>query len=274
MSVQLRDPAVLVAFEGWNDAAEAASGVAAHIIERYPSELFTEIDGDDYFDYQIVRPKVVGQGADRRLEWPMTRVHIVNLPTRDLVVITGAEPNMHWRRFAAQLVSLMRSLEPRMIVLCGAMLTDSPHTRPVPVQASSADEALTAALGLTPNTYEGPTGILGVLSDAATRLGMGCVSLWASVPHYVASQPNPKAMLALLRRVEDLLDVAIDPGDLAERARTWQEAVDRMAADDPDVSEYVAGLEEAADHDELPQASGDVLAAELERYLRRRDREN
>lgn len=274
MSVQLRDPVVLVAFEGWNDAAEAASGVASHIIERYPSELYTEIDGDDYYDYQIVRPRVVGLGTARRLDWPVTRVHLVHLPARDLVVIAGPEPNLHWRAFVAHLVSLMRSIEPRLTVLCGAMLTDSPHTRPVPVQASSPDPDLSGALGLQPTTYEGPTGILGVLADAASRVGLGCVSLWASVPHYVASQPNPKAVLALLNRVEDLLDVAIDAGELTEQVQTWQEAVDRMAAEDPEVSDYVAGLEEAADHDELPQASGEVLAAELERYLRRRDREN
>ncbi|EPH02780.1 hypothetical protein HMPREF1531_02091 [Propionibacterium sp. oral taxon 192 str. F0372] len=273
MFTQLRNPAVVVAFEGWNDAAGAASAALSHVMNRYPTDLLTKIEGDEYYDYQIVRPRVVGTGRNRRTDWPQVLVHITHLATRDLLLVSGPEPNLNWRRLVAEIVSLLRSINPQMVVLLGAMLTDTPHSRPVPVSATCLDPDAAERLGAQPTSYEGPTGITGVLADACHAAGVLEVSLWASVPHYVASPPNPKATLALLSRIEDLLDIAFDLGDLPEEARTWQRGVDELAGDDPDIREYIAGLEDASDNDEMPHASGEAIAAELERYLRRRNRE-
>jgi predicted ATP-grasp superfamily ATP-dependent carboligase len=192
------------------------------------------------------------------------------LPGRDVVLLKGPEPNLHWQRFCTSLVSAFRSLEPELVILLGAMLTDSPHSRPLPVTAASGDKALARALGLESSNYEGPTGITGVLGDACRRAGLREISLWASVPHYVAAPPNPKATLALLSRVEDLLDTALELDDLPELARAWTRGVDELAADDTEISEYIESLEAQQDESELPQATGDSIAAEFERYLRRR----
>ncbi len=267
---KLRRPVVVGAFEGWNDAADAATAVIDHIASSYPTDLIFELDSDDYYDYQMVRPQVVNDDDGREIVWPTTSVSVSHLPGRDVVLLKGPEPNLHWQRFCTSLVSAFRSLEPELVILLGAMLTDSPHSRPLPVTAASGDKALARALGLESSSYEGPTGITGVLGDACRRAGLREISLWASVPHYVAAPPNPKATLALLSRVEDLLDTALELDDLPELARAWTRGVDELAAEDTEISEYIESLEAQQDENELPQATGDSIAAEFERYLRRR----
>ncbi len=265
-----RRPVVVAAFEGWNDAADAATAVIDHLATAYPTELIFELDSDDYYDYQIVRPRVTNGPEGREIIWPATSVSVAHLPTRDVILVNGPEPNMHWQRFCQALVSAFRSIEPELVLLLGAMLTDSPHSRPLPVTGTTSDPGLAASLGLESSNYEGPTGITGVLGDYCRRAGLRSVSLWASVPHYVASPPNPKATLALLARVEDVLEVAIEVDDLPELARAWQRGVDELAAEDTEISDYIETLEAKQDESELPQATGDVIAAEFERYLRRR----
>ena len=211
---QYTRPVVVVAFEGWNDAADAATAVVEHLAETYPTEIVFEIDSDDYYDYQIVRPRVVETDDGREVVWPSASVRVAHLPERDVLLVSGPEPNLHWQRFCSTLVSAFRSFEPEMVILLGAMLTDSPHSRPLPVTGNTSDTGLAKSLGLEPSGYEGPTGITGVLGDACHRAGLREVSLWASVPHYVAAPPNPKATLALLARLEDLLDVALRLDDL------------------------------------------------------------
>ena len=267
---KLRRPVVVGAFEGCNDAADAATAVIDHIASSYPTDLIFELDSDDYYDYQMVRPQVVNGDDGREIVWPTTSVSVSHLPGRDVVLLKGPEPNLHWQRFCTSLVSAFRSLEPELVILLGAMLTDSPHSRPLPVTAASGDKALARALGLESSNYEGPTGITGVLGDACRRAGLREISLWASVPHYVAAPPNPKATLALLSRVEDLLDTALELDDLPELARAWTRGVDELAAEDTEISEYIESLEAQQDENELPQATGDSIAAEFERYLRRR----
>ena len=267
---KLRRPVVVGAFVGWNDAADAATAVIDHIASRFPTRLILELDSDDYYDYQMVRPQVVNGDDGREIVWPTTSVSVSHLPGRDVVLLKGPEPNLHWQRFCTSLVSAFRSLEPELVILLGAMLTDSPHSRPLPVTAASGDKALARALGLESSSYEGPTGITGVLGDACRRAGLREISLWASVPHYVAAPPNPKATLALLSRVEDLLDTALELDDLPELARAWTRGVDELAAEDTEISEYIESLEAQQDENELPQATGDSIAAEFERYLRRR----
>lgn len=267
---KFRRPVVVAAFEGWNDAADAATAVIDHLSDAYPGEVVFELDSEDYYDYQIVRPRVVSTEQGREIIWPATSVTVAHLPERDVILVAGPEPNLHWQRFCSSLVSAFRSFEPELVILLGAMLTDSPHSRPLPVTGTTSDPGLARALGLEASNYEGPTGITGVLADSCRRAGLREVSLWASVPHYVASPPNPKATLALLSRVEDLLETALELEDLPELARAWQRGVDELAAEDTEISEYIESLEAQQDENELPQATGDSIAAEFERYLRRR----
>ncbi|MBA8795070.1 hypothetical protein FHX74_002698 [Friedmanniella endophytica] len=268
----LTDPLVVVAFGGWNDAGSSASQAVEHLAETYDARPAFSLDPDDYYDFQVSRPKVRStEDGDREIVWPTTELRVARLPQgRDLVLVSGLEPNFHWRRFTTALVSAVRSTGARQAMVLGALLADHPHTRPIPVTATSANPDLARRHGLTESTYEGPTGIVGVVGDALDRAGLEVVSLWASIPHYVSHSPCPKGTLALLARVEDLLDLTLDVGDLPELARAWERGVDELAAEDAEVAEYVSSLEHQRDATELPEASGDAIAAEFERYLRRR----
>jgi predicted ATP-grasp superfamily ATP-dependent carboligase len=184
--------------------------------------------------------------------------------------VHGLEPNLRWRQFSTVVASALHSASATRVHLLGALLADTPHTRPIPVSTSTNDRELMTSLGLAPSTYEGPTGILGVLGDTLGRAGIEVLSLWAAVPHYVSHPPCPKATLALLSALEQLMDSPLDLGELPELARAWERGVDELAAEDSEVAEYVATLEEQQDAAELPEASGEAIAAEFERYLRRR----
>lgn len=262
---------MVAAFGGWNDAGGAASGVVDHLVERYEAGLAFAIDPEDYYDFQVNRPMVKVVEGRRELEWPTTEVLVANLPERDVVLIAGPEPNYHWQDYTASIASMLRSIKPELVVLLGAMLTDTPHTRPVPVSGSADSTELSEELGLEVSAYEGPTGILGVIANECGRLRIPAVSLWASVPHYVAEPPNPKATLALLSALEDVLNLPLDSGDLAEAAEAWVEQVNELVADDPDIAGYVSSLEERRDEASL-DPNGESIAAEFERYLRRRNR--
>ena len=272
----LADPVLVAAFAGWNDAADAASGTVDRLIEQWDAELVHEFEPDDYYDFQVNRPHVAftDDGA-RNITWPTTRVYVARPEgaARDLVLLRGVEPNMRWRPFCAEILTVAEKLDVRMAVAVGALLADVPHTRPIPVSGSVSDAELGARLGLEPSTYEGPTGITGVLHDLCAEADLPSLSLWAAVPHYVAQPPCPKATLALLGRLEDLLEVPIDLGDLVEEARAWERGVDELAREDTEVADYVRSLEDARDASELPEASGDAIARDFERYLERRRRD-
>lgn len=275
----LNNPILLASFEGWNDAAESASGALAHLSEVWDAKLIGELDPDEYYDFQVNRPTIAADAAaiapegrpGSRITWPTTRFFLARLPGRDVVLMRGVEPNMRWRGFCQELLGACRTLNVTTAVTLAALLGDAPHTRPVPVRGTSSDPMLREKFALEPSTYSGPTGIVGVFQDACTQAGMPAASFWAAVPYYVAQPPCPKATLALLRRVEDVLDIAVPLGDLLEDARAWQEGVDELANEDAEVAEYVRTLEEAKDTAELPEASGEAIAKEFERYLRRRD---
>lgn len=265
---QLRRPVVVAAFEGWNDAADAATEVINHLATNYPTEEAWQLDSEDYYDFQVTRPRIELSENGREFQWPGTVVSVAHLPERDLVLVAGPEPNLRWRSFCAALVSLFRSVQPEYVVLLGAMLTDCPHSRPLPVTATSTDGQLALALGLKDPNYEGPTGIVGALAEACGAGGFRTVSLWASVPHYVATSPNPKATLSLLRKLEEVLDTALDAAELPVLTKRWEEGVDELASEDPDIAEYIATLEEDQD-EEVVAGAGDTIAAEFQRYLRR-----
>jgi len=270
---KLTSPVIIAAFEGWNDAGEAASGVINHLSLAWQATPVGAIDPEDYYDFQVTRPVTeVAEGKTERLIWPTTRLLACKqeVSDRDLVLVHGIEPNMRWRGFCSELVTCFSDLGIELVVLLGALLADSPHTRPVPVAAAASDPALAADLRAEPVDYKGPTGIVGVLQHACVDAGIPAVSLWASVPHYVAQPPCPKATLALIRGVEDVLDVSLPLADLPQEARAWERGVDELAEQDTEVADYVRTLEEAKDATDLPEASGDAIAREFERYLRRR----
>jgi predicted ATP-grasp superfamily ATP-dependent carboligase len=270
---KLTSPVIIAAFEGWNDAGEAASGVINHLSLAWQATPVGAIDPEDYYDFQVTRPVTeVAEGRTERLVWPTTRLLAAKQEAtdRDLLLVHGIEPNMRWRGFCSELVTSFSELGIELVVLLGALLADSPHTRPVPVAAAASDPALAADLRAEPVDYKGPTGIVGVLQHACADAGIPAVSLWASVPHYVAQPPCPKATLALIRGVEDVLDVSLPLADLPQEARAWERGVDELAEQDTEVADYVRTLEEAKDATDLPEASGDAIAREFERYLRRR----
>jgi proteasome assembly chaperone (PAC2) family protein len=270
---ELTSPVLLAAFEGWNDAGEAASGVIEHLTGAWDPTPIAAIDPEDFYDFQVTRPVVeLTAGRTERLIWPTTRLLCARPEgmDRDIVLVHGIEPNMRWRRFCDELVQAFTSLGADMIVLLGALLADAPHTRPVPISGSVSQSQLAAELSMQPVDYKGPTGIVGVLQQACGQAGLTAVSLWASVPHYVAQPPNPKATLALIRGIEDIVDLTLPLADLPEQARAWERGVDELAQQDSEVAEYVRALEDQRDATELPEASGDAIAREFERYLRRR----
>ena len=269
---RLRDPIVIAAFEGWNDAAEAASAAIEHLRQVWDAETIAAIDPEDYYDYQVNRPRVQRLDTGRAITWPTTRVLLARNPElpRDVLLVDGIEPSLRWRAFVVELLDLARSVDASLLVCLGALLADVPHSRPFPVTVTSEDPTLIRRHALEPSSYEGPTGIVGVLADAATQAELPALSCWAAVPHYAAGAVCPKAVLALLRRLESVLDLTIPHLDLQERARTWERSVDELAASDDEVAEYVRVLEQAQDTADHPEASGDAIAREFERYLRRR----
>ncbi|MDX6222824.1 MAG: hypothetical protein QOD91_1878 [Frankiales bacterium] len=275
-SPPLRRPVLIAAFEGWNDAGDAATAAVEHLEEVWDATPLAAIDPEDYYDFQVNRPTVSlddsPHGTARRIEWPTTRLSIARLSTsdRDVVLVRGLEPNMRWRGFCDEIVALAQELGVQMVVTLGALLSDSPHTRPVPVSGTASDSLTAENMDLQQSRYEGPTGIVGVFQEICTRAGWPAVSFWAAVPHYVAQPPCPKATLALLRKLEDLLDLPVPIGDLQEEARAWERGVDELARDDAEVAEYVRTLEQREDETDLPEASGEAIAKEFERYLRRR----
>lgn len=270
----LVEPVLVAAFEGWNDAGDAASTAIEHLQLTWDASPLVDIDPDDYYDFQVTRPTVkLVDGVTRRVEWPTTRLSSCRPPgsNRDIVLVHGIEPNMRWRKFCAELLEHIERLGVTTVVTLGSMLADTPHTRPVPVTGTAYDAASAARFGLERSRYQGPTGIVGVLQDVCVQAGIPAISLWAAVPHYVSQPPSPKATLALLHRVEEVLDVEVPLGALPEQADEWQRTVSEMAEEDEDVSNYVRALEERGDAAiTLNETSGDVIAAEFERYLRRR----
>ncbi|MEU1018622.1 PAC2 family protein [Streptomyces sp. NPDC005898] len=271
---ELVDPVMVAAFEGWNDAGDAASAAVAHLEKEWKGEVFAALDAEDYYDFQVNRPTVWLDDGVRKITWPTTRLSVVRVggdKPRDLVLVRGIEPSMRWRSFCNEILGFAHELGVELVVVMGALLGDTPHTRPVPVSGVTSDPDLARTMDLEETKYEGPTGIVGILQEACTHAGVPAVSLWAAVPHYVSQPPNPKATLALLNRLEDLIDLRIPLGELPEDARAWQLGVDQLAAEDSEVAEYVQSLEEARDTADLPEASGEAIAREFERYLRRRD---
>ncbi|MCX6448904.1 MAG: PAC2 family protein [Actinobacteria bacterium] len=283
----LRNPVMLIAFSGWNDAAEAATGAASHVLGAWTDaehaindqvgvvpELIADIDPEEFYDFQVNRPIVdVDESQIRSLTWPGTQIFGLATPNFDFdfIIVRGVEPSMKWKTFTHDLLDLADDLEVQRIITLGSMLADAPHSRPITVTGSGAHPEIAKRLGVEVSHYEGPTGILGVIADACLRRGIDAISLWAAIPHYASNSPSPKATLALINALEDFLEISLPQGDLHADSLEWESEVDELAREDSDVAEYVKALEESKDSALLSDVSGEDLARELERFLRRQN---
>jgi proteasome assembly chaperone (PAC2) family protein len=275
----LREPIMIMAFSGWNDAAEAASGAVEHLLSGWRDknddvipELIANVESEDFYDFQVNRPVVsIDESEIRSITWPSTQVFGMAIPSmkRDLVIVTGVEPSMKWKSFTSDLLDLADDLEVSLIVSLGSLLADTPHSRPITVTGTGAHPSIANRLGVSVSKYEGPTGILGIIQDGCMRRGIDAISLWAAVPHYASNAPSPKATLALINTLEEFLNIKIPLSDLPDRADAWEREVNDLAAEDSEIADYVKALEESKDAAELPEVSGETIAKEFERYLRR-----
>jgi predicted ATP-grasp superfamily ATP-dependent carboligase len=280
---ELRSPALVCAFKGWNDAGEAASAALGFLIDSFDAREIASIDPEEFYDFTAVRPTVrLADGRTRVIDWPKNTLHAARVPgtDHDLLMLQGIEPSLRWRQFTAMIIDMARQLGARMIVTFGALLADVPHTRPVPMTGIGSDDEMVERLGFQQSNYEGPTGMVGLLHHACSEAGFPAVSLWASVPHYVAAAPNPKAALALIRSFEGVAGVAVDALDLEQSAEDYQRQVDAAVATDPDVKSFVERLEQTLDevadeispNPELPSA--DAIARDFQRFLRQKRAED
>jgi proteasome assembly chaperone (PAC2) family protein len=271
---QLRNPILVCSFRGWNDAAAAASTALATVVEALDSEVIAEVDPEDYFDFQTTRPTIVlTEGQARHIEWPQNTLIAARVPAadRDLVLLDGTEPNLRWRTFSETIATAADALGVETVVTLGALIAEVSHTLPVPITGLASDEALVEELDLQRSTYEGPTGIVGVVHDRCRRLGMTSASLWAAVPHYIAAVPNPKAALALLRRLEGLTGIAVEATDLEEEATSYEEQISRAVAANPEIEELVEKIEsEQSEQFEPPEdvPSAESIARDFQQFLR------
>jgi len=279
---------MVIAFSGWNDAAEAATGAASHLLGIWSEiadidnpqatdlipELIADVDSEEFYDFQVNRPMIEIDGSlIRSLIWPGAQVFGLATPQfeNDFVIVRGVEPSMKWRTFTNQLLDLADDLEVSTVITLGSMLADAPHSRPITVTSSGAHPEVAKRLGIEVSRYEGPTGILGVIQDFCQRREMDAFSLWAALPHYASGTPSPKATLALIDEIGDFFSISIPTVDLADAAKAWEIAVSQLAEEDSEISEYVKQLEADKDDIDFEETTGDEIAKELERFLRRQD---
>src|SRR5438067_8160191 len=273
----LRAPALVCAFKGWNDAADAASTAVTFVGGALEARRFATIDPEDFYNFQATRPRItLVDGDTREIVWPAVELFEARVPRapRDLILLAGSEPSFHWRTFTGVIVELAEAIGTQLVVTLGALLADVAHTRPVSVTGLASDAGLVSRLGLTRSSYEGPTGIVGILHAACQQAGLPSASLWAAVPHYIAATPNPKAALALLRKLEGLVGVAVDASELESAAADYERQVNVAVQSDPEVQAFVERLEQVAgaeiNDDPGPLPSGDTIARDLQRFLRQR----
>jgi proteasome assembly chaperone (PAC2) family protein len=272
----LRSPVLVCAFRGWNDAAASASTALGAIAASLDSELIARVDPEEYFDFQANRPTILLEdGETRRIEWPENNLIAVRVPTadRDLVLLDGTEPNLRWRTFSETIATAADALGVELVITLGALIAEVSHTLPVPITGLASDQALVDAMDLERSSYEGPTGIVGVVHDLCHQAGIDSASLWAAVPHYVAAVPNPKAALALLRRLEGLTGIAVEASELEEETSDYEEQIGRAIAANPEIEDLVSRIEAEqvdllTEGEELPSA--DTIAREFQRFLRQR----
>jgi proteasome assembly chaperone (PAC2) family protein len=273
---ELRSPLMVCSFRGWNDAAGSASATLETVAGSLDCEVVASVDPEEFFDFQANRPEIsLSEGLTRHIEWPQNTLLAGRAPAaeRDLLLLDGTEPNLRWRTFSEAIAEAARGAGVELVITLGALIAEVAHTLPVPITGLASDPELVERLGLSRSTYEGPTGIVGVLHDACRRAGLPSASLWAAVPHYVAAVPNPKAALALLRRLEGLTGIAVDASELEEESGRYEEQVGRAVAANPEIEELVQRIEaeqtsELAEGEDVPSAES--IARDFQRFLRQR----
>jgi hypothetical protein len=273
----LRNPVAIAAFEGWNDAADSSTAAVEHLELVWGARHISSIDPEEYYDFQVNRPVVsLIDGETRSIEWPTTRFSVATPPgtDRDVVLIRGIEPSMRWRSFCNEVLEMCHSLDVERVVVLGALLADVAFSRPLPISGSAGTKHTADRFNLTPTRYEGATGIVGVLHDACVKAQLDALSFWVHVPHYANNPPCPKATLALLHRVEEVLDLPVPMKELAEESAEWEQKLRAAAEQDAELAEYVRELEERSVDESLQTTSGDEIAQEFEKYLRRRGNPN
>ncbi len=267
---KLQRPVVIAAFEGWNDAGDAATTAARWLRDRWAPEPLATIDAEDFFDFTATRPQVhLADGVTREIVWPTTELSWGSTGGTDTIVVVGHEPHLRWRTFCEQVVGVATHYDAAIVLTLGALLAEVPHTAPVSVIGTAVDASLIERFGLRRSSYEGPTGIVGVLQDACGRAGLPSASLWASVPAYVPGAPSPKAALALVERAAEVVSVGVVTTDLEIASASYERQVSEVVADDDEMREYVTHLE-ARYNGQLDEdaPSPAQLVEEVERFLR------
>ena len=285
----LRSPVLVMAFGGWNDAGQAATSAVRLLIEGWSAERFASIDPEEFFDFTTTRPRIhLTPDWQRELEWPCNTFFYKADPalSRDFVLLLGTEPHLKWRAFTEATVQLAQQCGVTLVMGLGAFLSETPHSRSVPLTGFATDPGLAARLeqlGIAPTRYEGPTGIVGTIHDACRRQGLAAASLWAAVPHYLGTTENPKGAAALLHSLDILFDLGLDLGGLERAVADFEREVAKAVASNPEIAAYVGELERRSDAlseeeaaagaggGELP--SGDILIEELEDFLKGRREE-
>lgn len=265
--VDLRQPAALLAFAGWGDAGRAATTTARHLIETYPSRVVAEIPPDRFFDFTVRRPITYLEGEERKIRWPETQIHVVHHLGRDLVVVLGEEPHLRWKLFTGIITDALVRLGVQQAILLGAFLGEVPHTRPTPIFGSGGNRVLLDEHRLNSTNYQGPTGIVGVLTSTLTESEIPAAALWGAVPHYLEDPDYPPAAYALLNKLSDVLEINVPAGDIAARSLELRIALDAELEDQPDLLAHIRKLEAILPADEFGQGS---LVDEIERFLQDR----
>jgi proteasome assembly chaperone (PAC2) family protein len=268
---ELHRPVLVAAFEGWNDAGDAASTAARYLRDRWDAEPLAELDPEEFYDFTSTRPQVrIDDAHQREIVWPANELWHASVPgaTLDAIVLVGVEPQLKWRTFCQQIIDVAQAFDTQMVVTLGALLAEVPHSRPVAVHGTSYDDEVTARLDLEPSNYEGPTGIVGVFHDACHRAGLPSASLWAAVPTYVPGAPSPKAALALVARTAELLEVPLVTTDLEIASASYERQISELVEADEETAEYVARLESRYDDEDDDFPTGESLVEEVERFLR------
>lgn len=272
----LERPVLIAAFEGWNDAGDAATSAVRWFADRWDARPFADIDPEEFFDFTSTRPEIRIEGGQRVVDWPENAFLAGALPDRDrdVILLQGMEPNLRWRTFCDAVIEVAREFDAAMVITLGALLAEVPHSRPVNVagSASAADRDVVDRLGLSPSRYEGPTGIVGVLHTACRAAGFPTASLWATVPTYVPGSPSPKATLALVEKTAALLETGVITTDLEIAAASYERQINELVDDDDETQAYVAALEQRHDEGD-DEAETEDLIAEVERFLRDRGEE-
>jgi proteasome assembly chaperone (PAC2) family protein len=275
---ELATPTVIAAFTGWNDAGDAASLAVRHLIDQWSARAFASIDPEEFFDFQTTRPEVrLADGVTREILWPGNDLFSASTPGGDVVLLLGTEPQLKWRTFTRQVTDVAREIGAGLVVTLGALLADVIHHRPVHLIGTASDSDVIERFSLQRSRYEGPTGIVGVLNIICREHGVPTASLWANVPHYISGIENPKATLALVKRVLTLLSASTDLSDLDEAVKQFDRNLAEIVSQNAKIAGYVAKLERAASEEEEP-APGDSqpselppaseLVAEIEQFLR------